>query len=735
VWHHWPTGLPGILTGIFLALPVPRLASQAPADRVALAALTDSLSGMADTVALRDSQRAIRDALHHHPGNDLSRIRLGLVSLRLAELGSAGDVRSAVKALRRVAELRPGWPYAWYALGLAETRRSIQERDDRLALGNRVGLRALERAGARHRRALEADPSFAPAAVALAAVTLELRDTTGLRSALESLRLAAARPSPAAEVLLARGRVERAAGNADSARVVFEHYLAGGGNRALGLLELARTGLAAGDTGADTVYYQGAELEDSFAVAGYRADLSAVATDSELALFDRSRGAARSALLRRFWTDRDRLEMRTDGERLREHYRRLLHARRNFALTVSRRYYGPADRYRSGGMEIDDRGVIYVRHGAPTERLRPFVFGLMPNESWRFDRAEGDLLLHFSSGWDSNGGGDLYDYRLVQSVLDLRGAGEAPQDQLLLSRQSLSSVYGRMLNWGRYGAARSEARERGIGEASIAIGTTTDSHELEFARTLGAVADLVAVGASRTGTIGHLVFAVAQPGTSPDHDAGGPSYRVRVRAVAIDQNGRPSANADTTIVFRPPAPLGPSQYLIGRVEIPLPPGRWIWRAALQLGDSLGVVLPRDSARVSEPDGTLGLSDLALGVRGASARWEPTPLDTVLLTPFDLFREGSEVELYYEASGATAGARYRHEITVFRVKGEPGVAERRPVVTLGFDERATESWLRAHRVLQLARLKPGRYLLEVRVVGPGEPPVARRREFRVVRPES
>jgi hypothetical protein len=386
-------------------------------------------------------------------------------------------------------------------------------------------------------------------------------------------------------------------------------------------------------------------------------------------------------------------------------------------------------------MEIDDRGVIYVRHGAPTERLRPFVFGLMPNESWRFDRAEGDLLLHFSSGWDSNGGGDLYDYRLVQSVLDLRGAGEAPQDQLLLSRQSLSSVYGRMLNWGRYGAARSEARERGIGEASIAIGTTTDSHELEFARTLGAVADLVAVGASRTGTIGHLVFAVAQPGTSPDHDAGGPSYRVRVRAVAIDQNGRPSANADTTIVFRPPAPLGPSQYLIGRVEIPLPPGRWIWRAALQLGDSLGVVLPRDSARVSEPDGTLGLSDLALGVRGASARWGPTPLDTVLLTPFDLFREGSEVELYYEASGATAGARYRHEITVFRVKGEPGVAERRPVVTLGFDERATESWLRAHRVLQLARLKPGRYLLEVRVVGPGEPPVARRREFRVVRPES
>jgi hypothetical protein len=422
--------------------------------------------------------------------------------------------------------------------------------------------------------------------------------------------------------------------------------------------------------------------------------------------------------------------MRAKGERLREHYRRLLHARRHFALTVSRRFYGPADAYRSGGREIDDRGVIYLRHGDPTERLRPFVFGLMPNESWRFDRAEGDLLFHFSAGWDANGGGDLYDYRLVQSVLDLRGAGEAPEDQLLLSRQTLSNVYGRMLNWGRYGAARSRARERGIGQTSIAIGTTSDSHELEFAGPLGAVADLVAVGSMGSGTIGHLVFAVAEPGTRPEQEAGGVRYSVRVRAVASDKEGRPFADVDTTIVFRPPARLGRSQYLIGRVEVRLPPGLWSWRAALQVGDSLGVVLPRDTVRVTGMGPALFLSDLALGVPGASARWEPTPRDTVLLTPFDFFLEGSEVELYYEAAGATEGAPYRHEIAVFRVKGEPGIAERRPVVTLGFDERAAEPVLRSHRVLRLARLKPGRYLIEVQVLTPDGTSVTRRREFRV-----
>jgi GWxTD domain-containing protein len=451
-----------------------------------------------------------------------------------------------------------------------------------------------------------------------------------------------------------------------------------------------------------------------------------------LAQFDQASGAERAAYLRRFWADRDWIEMRAPGERLREHYRRLLYARRHFALTVSRRYYGAADAYRSGGMEIDDRGLIYVRHGEPTERLRPFVFGLMPNESWRFDRAEGDLLLHFSSGWDSNGGGDLYDYRMVESVLDLRGANDAPRDQLLLSRQKFSRLYGRMLNWGPYGAAKSRALERGIGQASIAIGTSTDSYELRFPENLGAVADMVAVGAAESGrTIGHLVFAIAEPGTVPEPGGVGVRYTARVRAVATDQADRPVARLDTTIVFQPAARLRRNEYLIGRAELPLLPGFWIWRTAIQLGDSIGVVLPRDSVRVSGPEARLVLSDLALGVRGVSAQWEATPQDTVLLTPFDLFVEGSEVELYYQASGAIGGAIYRHEIAVYRIKGERRRAEPRPVVTLAFEEPAAGPILHSHRVLQLARLKPGPYLVAVRLTALGVTAVVRQREFRIV----
>lgn len=729
-----PPGLIGALAGLCLALqPASALAAQAPAERHALAAFTDSLDAISDTAALHRREAALHREAEHRD-SVLAGVRLGLVRLRLAHLGASPDAREAVRALRKAAERRPTWPWAWYALGLAEARRAAWEQADRLALGSRVGVGMLERAAERHRRALEADPGFTPAAVELAELTLGLRDTALMGPAVAALRRAGAAPGAAADVHLARGRVERAAGYLDSAEVAFDRYLATGGRRALGLLELARTRLAEGRDDAEVAYYDGAALEDSVAMAGYRADLAAIAADSVLARFDRARGPARVGFLREFWTDRDRQEMRAPGERIREHYRRLLHARRHFALTVSRRYYGPADAYRSGGLEIDDRGVIYVRHGEPAERLRPFVYGLMPNETWRFDRAEGDLLLHFSSGYDTKGGGDLYDYRLVESVLDLRGASDATPDALLLSRERLSGVYRKMLHWGPYGAARSRARERGIGRASIALGTTTDSYELQFQETLRGVVDLVTVGSVDTATLGHLVFAVAEPGTRPERESGGVRYTVRLRAVASDGSGRPFTGLDTTIVFRPSAPLGRAQYLIGRAELPLPPGSWTWRAALQVGDSVGIVLPRDTVRVGSSGGQFGLSDLALGIAGASARWEPVPGDTVLLTPFDLFLEGSEVELYYETQGATVGRPYRHEIAVFRMRGDPPAAERRPVVTLGFEEPAVEPLLRSRRVLQLARLKHGRYVIEVQVRAPGGEAVSRRREFLVVRPD-
>jgi len=720
---------PTLLLLFFTCSP---LRGQSASDRPALDRFQDSLLAIDDTIALRALGRALA---RERPPDALRSLRAAFASARLTELGADSSAGAAREQLRRLTRRQPDWPYAWHALALAETRRAAWERADPVALGNRIGTGTLERALQYEVRALAADPTYLPAALTLADLALDLRDTALYGGALDALRLAEhAQARPPAVLLLALGRVARAADEPEAAVAAFEQAVAEG-DKAIPVarLELARTRLALGKAEGEASYFTAAESDDSAVVAGYRADLEPIAPDSDLARFDATRGTERSAWLRRFWTDRDRAELRRDGERLREHYRRLLYARRRFALTISRRFYGGRDAYRSGSEEIDDRGVIYVRHGEPGTRLRPFVFGLMPNETWRYDRADGDLLFHFSAGYDDAGGGDLYDYRLVESVLDLRGASDAPIDQLLLSRQTLSPLYGRMLNWGPYGAARARGRERAIGRVSIYYGTTTDSYELQFARRLTATANLIAVGERDGVPLAHFVFGLGPAGTTATEESGGVSYPVRVRVVVLDEAEHAIASADTAIVFRLDRPLGRGQYLIGRVELPLPSGRWSWRAAIDQGNEAGVVLPRDTVRAATLGPALALSDLALGVEAASATWRPPGAEPVLLTPFDLFPERSELRLYYEAAGAAPGAEYRHEIAVFRVKGDPAVPDRRPAVTLRVDERAGGPVIRAYRTLQLRDLKAGSYMIEVRVRGPGGSEDVRRRAFQVVKP--
>jgi len=492
-----------------LLLLVSPLAAQSPQDRLGLDRFLDSLDTYHDTMALKALHRTLARRAGEGP---VVALRAAYAALRLTALGVDRDASDARAALRSLTARQPGWPYAWHAQAEAEIRRAEWQRADSLALGSRVGTGALERALAYEQKAVAADPSCSAAALTLASLALALRDTAFFAGARDALRRAeGAQSPPPADLMLARGRLERAAGDEDSAAAVFARAATGAGSVAsLARLELARTRFAGGAAGGDSAYYDGAATDDPAVVAAYRADLAPIAADSELARFDAVDGHGRTALLRRFWTDRDHVELRADGERIREHYRRLLYARRHFALTIVRRYYGSGDAYYSGSEEMDDRGVIYVRHGEPATRLKPFVFRLMPNETWRYSRADGDLLFHFSAGYDpASGGGDLYDYRLVESVLDLHGAGEAPRDQLLLSRQSFSSVYGHMLNWGPYGAAQA-AEQAGDNEnanryyAKLAAqtskaGSSRDelNHVREFLSAQAKAADSKGVGTTR----------------------------------------------------------------------------------------------------------------------------------------------------------------------------------------------------------------------------------------------
>ncbi len=705
---------------VLLTSHTPLLAAQTSSSRSDFERVQDSVAGVSDTVRLR--------ALFRHSDDP---VRAGVIGIRLGELGDDPDFSDAIGRFRRATRQHAKDAAPWFGLGLAQAKRSEWEMRDMLRMGSRVGLGTLEKSSNAYRHALGIDPTYVAAAIAMAQVDLSLLDTTRLRTARDLLRRTIALvPNAPHELLLVWGRVERASGSVQLAASAFERFLASGGNRALGLLELARCRLALGQASGDAPYYEGAALDDPEAIAEYRADLQVIAADSVLHEFDSLHGQWRAAFLHRFWTDRDHFDLRPEGERLREHYRRLLFARTHFPLTVSRRFYGPQDAFRSGSVEVDDRGIIYVRQGEPAERLRPFIFGAMPNESWRYNRAEGDLLLHFSSGYDGHGGGDLYDYRLVQSVLDLRGAEDAPRDQLILSRQTLSPIYSHMLNWGRFGSANEAARERHIGATSIWVSTTTDSHELQFRHRLGAVADLIAIGQSVRGGLGHFVFGIAASGTTWQRTTAGVEYPVRVRLVALDRHDRAVATLDTSLVIQHDHALTEKEFLVGRVELPLPPGRWSYRAAIQEGDSGGVLLPPDTVLVAH-NGEVApaLSDIAMGTPGRAVPWRTDAGDTVLLAPSALFREKSQVVIYYEVRGVRTGAGYRHQIAVLRPGREDG--DQRPLVALSFEEVAASPVIRSRRVVRLDQLKHGSYIVEVRVSDPEGQQQVRRRIIHII----
>jgi GWxTD domain-containing protein len=724
--------------------PLP-LRAQASEARVELERFRDSVSATVDSVGLLALERRMIDSAKTDRSNGMIHLRLGFLSLRLGDLGGRDHYDDAASEFQWAIDLEPSWPYAWYGMGLAEYGVGDSQVSFVTGLKTMLGKDALTRSAVAFAKSAEIDPSFVRGLVDLANTALRQRVNIKLGVALEALRRSAATPAASEpEVLLARGRVEREVGDGDSALAAFNGYLQRGSNRALGLLEVARTQLLLGRFEGTAPYFEGAALDDSVALSGYRADLATIASDSVLGEFDRQEGTRRAAYLRRFWGERDLTELRTDGERLREHYRRLFYARKNFQLTANNRHYDIVERYRSGSRDFDDRGVIYIRHGEPSSRASYAAPGLEPNESWRYSRTDGDLIFHFIARED------VQDFKLVESLFDVlgfsnavrlqdqtNGAGDnAMAEQLMLSREQLSPIYRRLQAAGRGSTGRYQSQERRAGQESIAVGTSSDSYELRFPNELKATSEVLAVGRDSAGHQVQIAYAISGSSLEPVTVTRGFLYSVRLRFVATDQNGKVVSALDTTRHFVAPERVPPNEHLVGRVGASVPNGALQYRLAIQQGDDVGLTLPRDSVRVgATSSAALSLSDLVLGSRSTNLGWRRTPDDTVLFNPLRTYKRNEEMELYYEIEGLRP-APYTVELAVRKKGGGGGIFKKifgggSAAIKLKFEQQATAPTVSTHRSLKLDRLKPGMYVLQLLVVDASGRKDYRTREFQVV----
>jgi GWxTD domain-containing protein len=671
------------------------LPAQAPEVRSALDSFRDSLQ-----LASADQVRGFTRSTHQAKTNAVLELRQGFALLRAAEANGYLYDR-ARDAFRRAERLEPEWVYPLLGVGLAERGKGDWLAGEPANLGIRVGYGAYETAARALLEANARDPALTRAITELDYLARLLRDTVLTGDVLEALRRAADRNEP--QILLSLARYERLTGSLQGSLDALERYSTAGGDPELGRIELARTLLAMEDSRGDSVYFAAALVDDSAVIAGLREDIAPITDREELERYDRLSGLERQTFLRDFWMNRARQDLRDPAERLSEHYRRLHYARRHLAYQGNRRHHNILDLYRNTDPGVDDRGTVYIRQGPPSVRIAPIIFGAAPNETWVYDRADGELVLHFRSG------------RLVPSILSL-GGGDVPTDILLLSRQQISDIYLKILNWGPHGSARMIERERSIAVASAEIGTSTDAFELQFPQPLQVESDLVVIGRRDGRELMHLILAIP--------DSGRAGFPLRVRVSVFDSAGRSAAWLDTSVVAHP----GGAGFAGARVELTVPPGHWRYRIASN-SDQRGLVLPLGAVTIRPSGGTgLTISDIALGQSAGNVEWVMSPGDTASAHGVKRFSRGGDLQLYYQVTGLTSGENYRTSIAVYERRGER-LGRRR--LQLAYEERSQGVLQSSRRRVTLAELAPRDYWLEVKIVNAMGVEVITRKEFTIL----
>ena len=703
-----------------------------------------------------------------------------LAVARLERGPDAGLAFNTEMAMRRVIAEKPDWATAFFVLGMARLqlpRSGVIAREGPL---QPLGVTAEAGAGHALVRALELEPTLLLAAEALAMAPLPREGASQMAGRREMLRTLRHTLPLSPQARLATGIVEREAGSADTAVVMFREAMAHGADTGVVHPELARVLYKVGRAPEGrTVLIAGAAFTHTpVAERRYREELSWVASPSELAAWDSLPVRERFSWLEAFWTDREVRDGRGRGERMIEHYRRYEEAMKEFQVVVpqtgrhkvrsvalagdmmdldggdaiyrggsssrsgisgaeasiedgERERAGVSDYLATVGADapfrefglsehlIDDRGVIWIRHGKPTERTH--TSGGSPMEGWRYDRApEPDLVLFFAE--------TMFDGTSAASILVSTPAGQGGRtiNQLCGNQRGMCDHlirYSQPAGVNSRGIRTSgappevilDARE--IGRRQIIRGVTTDDFRPRFDALLEPVVQLY--GLTRAGGFGpRLLVTFAIPGerllgSKPPEAGGRTVYPIRIRVMATIAGVPDRFDLDTTRMFAVATPLGAGQFLTGTVEVQAPPGNYRASVVITEGEGRGSLARIEGIAVPTGADAPSISSLVLGRQGGGASWN-SGTSLVPLHPLNAFSRDRGAELYYQLGGLQPGERYQTRVEFFDAIGD----DSRAALTVGFTDEAADRWVEVQRRLGLENLAPGRYRVRVTVTGAG-----------------
>jgi GWxTD domain-containing protein len=710
---------------------------------------------------------------------------------------------------------QPRWSRAWFALGLVRTRLAqdtifaVEGPDLPSGASNLLG------AANAFERALTIDPAFALAANQLAALPRPREGNDALQQRVTVLRRVRALLSP--EALAEAAILERDAGSADSAVALERRALQTGRvDSGVVLLSLARDLYHAGH--ADDGYAAwilGAKATTAAARRAYHDEMAWVTSPAELAEWDTLSADKRRGWARRFWTNRDVRDGRPSGSRLAEHYRRVEYAIQHFPISLPqtgrpttltytpiddnrftaeaakrarqypnecpaaanfindsrmigadapRRYYTPIQD------QIDDRGVVWIRHGKP-DQVRISVTGDIV-EVWRYELPTGPLVLQFrAADFQGSSGATV----LIPSLLTLPPDVRAQVCDIEISLcphaskatpmdQGDSSFYPRpfpreRMKPNRYYASAAEAIRKGFlkpetialetcldpyarvlerevlaegamlnaasihryadeGKAEIDQAVTTDSYFRTFDKKLQPSLQLF--GMMSADGSSHVVLAFALPGhqlaaVKPDSTTARVVYPVRIELMTGDGADGSRSDADTTRQFTAAAPLREGQFLTGVTDHAIASGHYDVSVVFSQSDGHGGMASLSDLFVPGPASRLQLSDLVLGRDDSGVHWN-SGTTNVALNPLNTWPAGGSATAYFQLSGLTPGTVYG---TTFEFLHANDDSIHKPRLSVASNQTARQERMEVSTALGLKNLEPGRYRVRLTVSGAGE----------------
>lgn len=731
-------------------------------------------------------------------GDPRTRQELALGKEALERATTSGDwstYQEAVRHFEEAALRSPKLAEPWF--GLALSRLALFETGSSALISPTQPLGAGNRAAwASHIRAvLERDPRHLGALTSIGHVLLPQGDRdqpVWLRAALaraESLGVV----TP--DLTLIRGRLARQERRYEEAAAAFRNYAALGGDPSIAALEEARALAGTGDLEAAAARYDSglAVLTDA-GFKLYRADLEFITEGDELTGLQATPRGAAAEWIGSFWARRDALDVRPDGDRLREHLRRWVFANERYRVIdpdrrllfhepwapifdeASRPNCTPKDSFdlvQAGAHEaadsldtrraeriLDDRGLMYLRHGDPlrvvwsagagarddaaaqeTRRRELTSAGLPQDVIARTLAGSDDQYLGMGRITAGTDAAEVWTYLIDGRVRSFLFIGSnylglnapttltsyiASADLALLRAQvdpRFFTVWSRAQNDRLIAVTCFPNVQRLAREVrgDLMLAGSTDDHPLLFPVSAIPAVQVAAVGHPAEGN-GQVVVAYAIPGDrlAPAREDGRFVYPLSWRLTAVDAAGNVH-RAEGSLVPTAPDSLKSGQFLSGTLTLPIPPGIWqVGVALFQPDERRGGAI---EARRVELDSTpVSLSDLLLGRADDLVRWHDIPMN-----PLGTWRRGDPMTVYAELRGLPAGSPLTTVIEVRQLDRVSG----RPLIRVSTSGQSEGAFTPIRREVDLHALHPGSYQLKVEISTPDGVVGARTRVFEVV----